>query len=293
MKLFITGAVGFVGTELRKQCGQRGIGYSAVDLVNQGLKDISVADIRQKSLADLIPEKADAVIHLAGLTRDSDCSNKAYDCFDANVMATLNLIDAAQRRNVKQFIFASTEWVYGEFKELGSKEEEFPIAPSKLKSEYAFSKFVSEINLIQKFQHGFCDTTILRFGIIYGNRKKNWSAVESIFNAVRTQDEVRVGSLKTGRCFIHVSDIVSGVLASVGLSGLQTLNLEGDKIITLGEIIDTSKRILGREPSIREDNPAGMNLRDISNKKAKQVLGWKPVVTLEQGLNQLNEFLLV
>jgi len=60
------------------------------------------------------------------------------------------------------------------------------IDASQLNSEYALSKYVSEQNLRQKFQHGFCPTTILRFGIIYGSRKHNWSAVESLFHAVQS-----------------------------------------------------------------------------------------------------------
>lgn len=290
MKIFITGAAGFVGKELILQCQQQGIEYVAVDIVDSSLSDHHKADIRSKEIINLIPEGADAVIHLAGLTSDPLCKNKAYDCFDANVMAALNLVDAAEKKKVKQFIFASTEWVYGPFEENEVKDENSLIDITKLDSEYALSKLVIESNLRQKFQHGFCAVTILRFGIVYGLREKG-SAVESVFNAVKSQNEVTVGSLKTGRCFIHVSDIASGIIQSIGLRNFQILNLAGDSWITLKNIIETSQKILNKEVKIEELEPNNVSIRNISNKKAKMILGWRPKINLEEGLKRLNSFL--
>lgn len=203
-------------------------------------------------------------------------------------MATLNLIDAAEARKAKQFIFASSEWVYGDWKDASLvKDENAPLDAHALVSEYAFSKLVSEVNLKQKYQHGFCPTAILRFGIIYGPREKNWSAVESLFNAVKTQEDVKVGSLKTGRCFIHVEDIVSGIIASLGLDGFNIINLQGERLITLGEIIETSKRILQRNPQVNEKDPDNISLRRVSNAKAKSLLKWGPAIDLDKGLKSL------
>ena len=288
MKVFVTGAEGFVGKRLVSRLREKSYEVVAVDMaVMQGSSTIK-ADIRLAQIGDLIPESADAIIHLAGVTRNPECQNKAYNCFDNNVMATLNLIDAAQAKKVKQFIFASSEWVYGDWKDASIvKDEGSVINPHELNSEYAFSKLVSEVNLKQKFQYGFCSTTILRFGIIYGPREKSGSAVESIFNAVKTQQEVQVGSLKTGRCFIHVEDIITGIMASLGLQGLNIINLQGEHLITLGDIIETSKKITGRNPTVSELDPANISLRRVSNEKAKELLKWKPSFDLNTGLESL------
>lgn len=290
MKIFITGTAGFVGKELISQCQQQGIEYIAVDILESSLPNYHKMDIRSKDIITLIPEGADAVIHLAGLTSDPACKNKAYECFDANVMATLNLINAASKKKVKQFIFASSEWVYGPFDTGEIKDENSLIDINKLDSEYALSKLVVESNLRQKFSHGFCSVTILRFGIIYGSREKG-SAVESIFNAVKSQDKVIVGSLKTGRCFIHVSDIVSGLIQSVGLNGFNILNLQGDSLITLKNVIETSECILNKKVKMEELDSLNINVKNISNKKAKEILNWQPKVNLREGLNRLNSFL--
>lgn len=288
MTVFVTGAEGFVGKRLIARLKDKGIKVTAVDIAAAQGSPTIAADIRSREISGLIPQGVDAIIHLAGLTRNPDCQNKGYACFDANVMATLNLIDAAERSQAKQFIFASSEWVYGDWKDASLiKDEEAPLDAHALASEYAFSKLVSEVNLKQKYQYGFCPTTILRFGIIYGPREKSGSAVESIFNAVKTQEEVAVGALKTGRCFIHVEDIVSGIIASIGLEGFNIINLQGNELITLGEIIETSKKISGRNPKVSEKDPNNISLRRVSNDRAKSLLKWGPSFDLAKGLKTL------
>lgn len=290
MKVFITGTESFVGKELVLQCEKQGIEVFGTDIVKSTNQNFYQVDICSKDISDIIPEDMDAIIHLAALSRDADCRNRAYECFDVNVMGTLNLMDTALKRGSQQFIFASSEWVYDSVNADEIKDEYSHINIANHTSEYALSKLISEANLKQKYQHGFCPTTILRFGIIYGPRKSNWSAVESIFNSIYTNNEITVGSLKTARRFIYVSDIASGIIKSFGLNGFNIINLEGNKLISLRDIIDTSKKILNKNPRINETNPDNVSIRNISNKKATEILNWKPEVSLEIGLNRLMSF---
>jgi nucleoside-diphosphate-sugar epimerase len=291
MKLFVTGSASFLGREVLRLCRQNGIEVFGVDLVDSGHSGCSIADINSPKISEYIPSGVDAIIHLAALSRDEDCRDQALKCFDANVMGTLNLIEAAKLKQVKQFIFASSEWVYDAFEDGIFKSEDSLINIANHNSEYALSKLVSEANLRQKFMHGFCPVTILRFGIIYGPRENNWSAVEAIFNSVATQDTVSVGSLKTGRHFIHVSDIASAVLSAVGTEGIETLNIQGKKLITLGDIIEISKELVGKNPKIIEINPDSISLRTVSNKKAKDLINWEAKIGLKEGLRTVSEFL--
>lgn len=267
-----------MGKELVSQCKFKGIEVLEFDLPE--------FDIRKKEIANAVPENLDAIMHLAALSRDPDCKNKGYECFENNVMATLNLINAAEIKKAKQFIFASSEWVYDNCSENEIKIEESIINIANHTSEYALSKLVSENNLRQKFQHGFCDVAVLRFGIIYGPRKEG-SAVESLFNQVREKDEIEVGSLGNARHFIYVSDIAAGIIKSIGLKGFNIINLEGDNLITLGDIIETSKKILDKNPKITEKTPEIKSVRRVSNKKAKKLLNWHPEINIETGLNKL------
>lgn len=287
--IVITGSESFIGRELISQCKKNSIEFTGLDIINKQKSDYNYHQINIKSpnIIDHIPENTDAVIHLAALSRDSDCKEKAYECFDNNVLGTLNLINACKEKNVKQFIFASSEWVYDEFKNNEEKNEESLIDIHNHKSEYALSKLVSESNLRQQYNHSFCDVTILRFGIIYGPRKSNWSAVESIFNQVKNQNQVTVGSLKTGRRFVHVYDIISGIINSLGLKGFNIINLTGNDIVTLKDIIDTSQQILNKKIDVVESNSEQISIRNPSNSKAKQIIGWQPEIDLKLGLESL------
>lgn len=251
--LFITGSESYVGTALRKAVPDA----LGIDLAHG-------VDIRDPDLVDLIPEGA-TVVHLAAISTDGACKADPELAYDVNVLGTRNVARATAARN-GHLIFASTEWVYD--KPLGV------YGSGKLKAEFA----ATSMSL---------DATILRFGIIYGNRFSG-SAVEGLYNQAKTQDVITIGSAKTGRRFIHVDDIVSGILTCVGRKGFETFDLTGDRLITLEDIIKTSARLLDREVSIIETDPDNPSVRDYDNSATKAALGWKPMIDLEHGLRTIS-----
>ena len=178
---------------------------------------------------------------------------------------------------------SSSEWVYDRFDPEAAKTERDPIDALALGSEYALSKLTSEANLRQRHARGFCDTTILRFGIIYGPRRDNWSAVESLTHAVATKDEVTVGALATARAFIHVDDIASGIRAAVGVPGLHTINLQGAKLVSLGDVIEIASRLTGRRPRTIETSAGTPSIRRVSGELARTVLNWQPSISDRRG----------
>lgn len=288
MTLFVTGAESFIGRALTGCCRSLGVDIVGVDTAPGGGANTLQADIRDAAIGDLMPQNA-IIVHLAAISRDPDCRADPKAAFDVNVTGTLNVAAAAQRRAVRQFIFASSEWVYGEVANDEVQREDQTINITAMKSEYAMTKIVAEQCLRISFQ--LPAVTILRFGIVYGPRAANWSAVESLFNAVRTQDEVKVGSIATARRFIHVNDIVSGILASRGRTGTETFNLSGDAPISLGSVIDTSAKLLGRRPRVIEANASHVSIRNPDNTKARLQLGWKPAIDLNTGLKTLADFM--
>ena len=290
--IVVTGSESFVGKQLISSLLQNNEQIIGLDLVEKSQNyDFIKIDIRSEDLDQHIPQNTDAIIHLASLSSTPLCKGKGYETFDINVMGTLNLIRAASKKNVKQFIFASTEWIYEGFSGDEEKNEDDSIDITQHTSEYALSKLVSEMNLKQQFLNRFCNVTILRFGIIYGPREKNWSAVESIAHTVKHNDEVTVGSLKSGRRFVHIQDIVGGIIQSLGLDGFNIINLTGDNIITLGDIIKTSEQLYNKSIKITETNSSEISLRNPSNDKAKKILKWKPKITLKDGLKTIDPFI--
>lgn len=291
--IVITGSESFVGKELISQCKKNSIKFIGLDLVDKENSDYEFhkIDIKSTKIVDYIPEKTDAVIHLAALSRDSDCRGKAYECFDNNVLGTLNLIKACKAKNVEQFVFASSEWVYDKFEGSQEKNEDSFVNVYNHTSEYALSKLVSEINLRQQYALGFCSVTILRFGIIYGPRKNNWSAVESIASTVKNKNEITVGSLKNARRFIHVSDIASGIIKSIGLRGFNILNLTGNKLITMQNLIDECEKIYDKKMIVIEKDHSEISIRNPSNQRAKQLINWEPQLSISDGIRMLDHYI--
>jgi nucleoside-diphosphate-sugar epimerase len=291
MKIAITGSESFIGQELQAHCRARGIEFVGIDVTPGHGPTHRQADIRSPDVDQAIPEEADALVHLAAISRDQDCRQDLRNAFDVNVGGTLNLIRAAQARRVKQFVFASSEWVYGNVQPGVVQTEDDAIDVMRMTSEYAMTKIIGERLLFVSHPRGLGAVTILRFGIVYGPRPKTLSAVEGIFNEVRTLDTLQMkGSLSSGRRFIHVADIADGILSALGRTGYEIFNLTGNGVITFREIIETSSKLLGRNPKVVESDPKAINLRNPDNAKARKVLGWEPKLSLEQGLATLRAF---
>ena len=210
--------------------------------------DCFQGDITKDEIADLIPE-VDAIVHLAALSKDPDCRGKAVKCFDSNVMATLRL--DMQPIGAQAVYLASSEWVYSHYLEDAPVTEETLIDISKHKSEYALSKLVSEANLRQRFLQEFCDVTILRFGIVYGPRPEVVCAGKFDESVSDSRYSLRRFS-PTARQFIHVDDVARGIGASIGHPGFDVFNIQGDSLVTLREVVETSATLFGRTVALQE-----------------------------------------
>lgn len=283
MNLVISGSQSFIGRELIRQCEESGIGWRGLDARPAEVPGEVQADIRERGLE--LPA-ADALVHLAAVSRDADCRRDPAGAFAVNVGGTLNLVEAAAAAGIPQIIFASSEWVYPDAAHAWT--EEMAIDAGAIGGEYALSKIAGERLLAMAAAAGrIAGATVLRFGIVYGPRPANWSAVEALYHATATRDVVEVGSLATARRFIHVSDIARGILASVGRRGFEVFNLTGDSLIRLAEVIAVSNRLLWRKTAAAERDAAHPSVRDASNAKARRELGWAPAYDLERGLATL------
>ena len=288
MNIFITGVNGYIGKILSFELKKEGYNVYGCDVVGNFDSEIRKIDIRDKNFQDLVPENIDIIIHLASLSSDPLCKNNEYNCFDLNVMGTLNLIDFAMNKKCKQFIFASTEWVYSDFDIVN--QEHSLINPIKLKSEYALSKLTSEVNLLQKFNQVKMNTTILRFGIIYGGNRSKGSAIESIISHLIENDEIEIGSKKTGRNFIHCLDIVSGVISVIGEKDYKIYNIAGDEFVDLEKIIKIASKKLSKDINIVENDNLNPSVRMVSNIAAKKELNWKPTISIDDGIKMVIDF---
>lgn len=288
-KIAVTGAASFIGAAFHRYCETHGIEWVGIDAAPAGPHHTLRADIAEAGWDEALPEDLDAIVHLAAISRDADCRRDPARAIAVNLTGTWRVIEAARRRAIGQIVFASSEWVYGDI-DATLRTEDASIDAGQLKGEYALTKLAGErlLAMAAAAAGEQLAATVLRFGIVYGPRPANWSAVEAMFDAVAHRDRIEVGSLDTARRFIHVDDIAAGIGAALGRGpGFEIFNLTGDRLITLGDIIEESVRLMGRSPAIEERTPGRASIRNIDNSKARRELAWTPRYGLRQGLESL------
>jgi nucleoside-diphosphate-sugar epimerase len=197
------------------------------------------------------------------------------------------LLNAANKQKAERFIFASSEWVYPDSVNTNFNEKKV-YEINEIKSKYGISKAIGEKLIIALSEANY--NILLRFGIIYGPRKLNFSAVESLFLSVKNKQKFEIGSYKTARRFIFIDDIVAAIEKSIFLKKTVTLNITGNKLISLKSIINTSKKILQKSPKIIEANPSNLSIRNASNLNAKKILKWNPLYSLKKGLKSIDNY---
>lgn len=281
----VTGSNGFIGARLMQRLTDLGVDVIGIDAASANGSD--AVDICNPAVADLIPASA-RVVHLAALSTSGSCKADPAQAAAVNIGGTLNLAQAARDKGSKQFVFASTEWVYGSSSSEEPAFEDVPIDMTAMVDNYAITKLAAEGLL--KTSGLVEDLMILRFGIVYGPRSENWSAAESLLNAT-AKGRVEVGSLSTARRFIFVDDIVDGIMSSLGYRGQAVLNIAGSRLATLGDVITESSKILGREVEVHETNPSAVSVRNPDPSLAESVIGWRPEVDLNEGLRKVAEHL--
>jgi len=285
--VFVTGADGFVGRSLVSRLRRQGVEVVAIDAEPTENGTVR-ADICDPEIEQLIPDQS-IVVHLAALSTDGQCREDPERAVQVNIAGTLNLANASKRKNARQFIFASSEWVYGDTSGEQVKTETSPIDVANLTSIYAVTKAAAEPLLRSDIAPR--NVTNLRFGIVYGPRRDSWSAVERLLVDVSDQNTIHVGSVHTGRRFIYVDDLVEGIIASIGQLGFSTFNLSGNDLVTIGDIIATSAKLLSRAPEVIQASPPDWVQRNPSNALAVKILGWSPRYDIAKGIREVAEFL--
>lgn len=285
--LVITGSSGFVGEKLALYAMSEGYEVIGIDLKKSGrlsCRQLEL-DLTSENFYDEIPKNS-AIIHLASLSTDGSCRVHPLLALDSNLRASGLVLENAAKSNACHFVFASSEWVYPEITEIIEQSENDELKLTSLNSLYAMTKLFGEslIRVDSKVPY-----TILRFGIVYGPRFPPASAVESIGWKIHLDEEVKIGSKKTSRRFIHVNDLITGILKCIQIGPLdlnqKIMNLSGAELVSLTDVAYLSNQILGKSVHITEngDTPS---IRNPVNNLALQLLGWKPKIDLKTGLSE-------
>src|SRR5687767_3065229 len=233
----------------------------------------------------------DYVIHQAAIPSVPRSVEKPEESHRANVDGTLQILLASRAAKIKRVVFAGSSSVYGDTVVL-PKTEGMPTNPL---SPYALQKLMGEMYLKMFTRLYGVETVTTRYFNVFGPRQdpgSPYSGVISLFIKALSDgtQPVIYGDGEQTRDFTYVANVVDGVLRAVETPGVggQVFNVATNNRTSLNELLATLKKILGSnvEPIYREARTGDVRDSQADISKAQQLLGYKPIVWLEEGLRK-------
>jgi nucleoside-diphosphate-sugar epimerase len=296
----VTGGAGFIGSHLATELVRRGHTVRIVDNLITGkrrnLDHLQGVDFIEGDLADLaVATRAvqgmTYVLHQAAIpsvprsVQDPITSNRA------NIDASVNVLVAARDAGVRRLVYAGSSAAYGDTPTL-PKREDMPTNPL---SPYALQKLVAE-QYGQLFTrlYGF-ETVTIRYFNVFGPRQdpsSPYSGVISLFASALLEGRrpVIYGDGEQTRDFTYVANVVDGVLRAVEAPDVagHVINVATGGRISLNELLRTMNRIVGTnlQPIFKEPRAGDVRDSQADISKAKTLLGYTPIVKLDEGLEK-------
>ncbi len=299
--VFVTGGAGFIGMHVVPMLLERDYRVRIFDnmfrgdrdevgkLVATGDVELIDQDVRYGGAVQNAMKGCEAVIHLAAVSINKSVADP-YESVDINMVGNHNVFAAAADQGVRRLVFASSASVYGDPKKLPMHEDDelSPLTP------YCIAKRSGEDLL------GFYQRTkglswvALRFFNVYGPGQKTTAYYTSVINHFVNRlrnglPPVIDGKGEQSMDFIHVTDIARAVVAAV--------DSERDNVpVNVGTGIDTSVADLAKIliNAVGVDVEPQFNPRDVlvsrraaDITRAKEVLGWEPTISVEDGMTEL------
>jgi nucleoside-diphosphate-sugar epimerase len=300
----VTGGAGFIGSHLAEELIRRGhrvrIADSLITGKRSNLDHLPDAEFRQGDLADVefateVVQGCDYVLHQAAIpsvprsVKDPITSNRA------NVDATLNVLVAARDAGVRRLVFAGSSSAYGNTPTL-PKREEMPANPL---SPYALQKVIGEQYLQMFTQLYGLETVSTRYFNVFGPRQdptSPYSGVISVFATalLENRSPTIYGDGGQTRDFTYVANVVDGVLRACeapGASG-EVINVATGGRISLNDLFREMRQIVGASVEPTYEAPRQGDVRDSQAdiSKAARILGYRPIVSFEEGLQRTIEW---
>ena len=308
MRALVTGGAGFIGSHLALGLLARGHEVVVVDALTPSYDPAvkraradAVADagatFREEDLrtADLGPlvGGVDVVFHLAGQPGVRDSWGPGFAAYvEHNVAVTQRLLDASAGVGLRRFVFASSSSVYGDAARHPTQEDT-PLAPI---SPYGVTKASAEM-LVAAYGGGAgLPAVSLRYFTVYGPGQRPDMAFHRFMRAVLEGRPLEVfGDGEQSRDVTFVADAVEATIAAGEAEGVEgrAINVGGGSVVTLNECLRILSRVAGREVEVIYGEPQAGDARHTSAdlRQAKELLGYAPAVSLEEGLRAEWEWL--
>jgi NAD dependent epimerase/dehydratase len=243
------------------------------------------------SLAD----GCEVVFHLAALIAIPYSYTAPAQYLAVNCGGTLNLLEAARRAGAQKFIQTSTSETYGTAQYLPIDEAH----PLKGQSPYAASKIAAD-KLAESYHLSFgLPVVTLRPFNTFGPRQSARAVIPTIITQALTGDAVHLGHLEPRRDLTYVEDTVAGFLhaAAAPQAVGEVINLGTGRSVSIGELAQKIINLVGGKKQIvceaqreRPQNSEVWHLES-NNQRAREILGWIPQVSLEEGLQQTIDYI--
>ncbi|MBI5045438.1 MAG: GDP-mannose 4,6-dehydratase [Candidatus Niyogibacteria bacterium] len=300
MKALVTGGAGFIGSNLVTYLCDKGHEVVALDdFSSSGRTEIDKrAKLVRGSIGDtqllgkLLAGK-DVVFHLAatGIIKISLENPPLY--FENNFMNGIKILDAMRKTGVKKIIYSSTAGVYGEPKRVPIRENDVkePVNP------YGAAKFAFE-HALSAYYHAFgIESVSLRYFNVYGPGDEQRPVTRAVPSWIKAMLAGRPVPMywqgKQKKDYIFVGDVVrANLLAAEKGKGCRVYNVAGGKGFVMHDIFHKLEKIMGRTFEIKHmgDRAGDPTILIAHVGKIKKELGWKPEVTLEEGLCRAVEY---
>ncbi len=304
MRILVTGAAGFLGSHL---CDRLiALGHSVVgmdNLITGNLKNIAQLtghpavtwiehDVSRYIAVD---GPLHGVLHFASPASPVDYLKLPIQTLKVGSLGTHNALGLAKAKEAR-FLLASTSEVYGDPQEHPQNEAYWghvnPIGPRGVYDEA--KRFAEALTMAYHRSHGL-DTRIVRIFNTYGPRMRphDGRVVSNfIVQALRGDPLTVYGDGSQTRSFCYVDDLIQGIVLAFERAGSDPVNLGNPGEFTVCELAEAVLRLTGsRSPIVFRPLPVDdpkQRRPDIG--RAKQVLGWEPTVTLEDGLRHTIEY---
>jgi len=305
--VLVTGAAGFIGSNLTKtllEGGYRVVGVDNFDdLYDPRFKEENLApftdnanfkfyraDIRDLPVFTEIfaTEKPSYVVHLAARpdTRNAVTTPRLY--ISINIDGTLNVLELCREYPVENLVIASSSSVYGNSSQVPFTEDQSadrPISP------YGATKRAVE-HLAHTYHHNFgMNITCLRFFNAVGENNRPGMVPYIWTEKLLKREEIEIsGDGSRKRDYTYVGDIVRGTILAMGKPfGFEVINLGNSTPASLNELLAIFEKVIGTKAKVKSRPSHGASVEvtyaDVS--KAKKLLGWTPTTSLEEGISRL------
>lgn len=304
----MTGAGGFIGSHLVERLVSLGARTTALVRYNSAgswgwldkspIKDdlkVVLGDIRDQDSTQRAVEGIDIVFHLAALIAIPYSYHAPLSYVRTNVEGTLNILQSAMRGDVDLVIHTSTSEVYGTARSVPINEGH----PLQGQSPYSATKIGAD-KIVESFNlsFGLPVVTVRPFNT-YGPRQSGRAVIPTIVTQALANEAIRLGNISPTRDLNYVDDTVEGFIKAAESSKAvgEVINLGTGREISIGELAATILRTMGKDLQVITDServrPGGSEVERLcaDANKARELLGWEPKHSLEEGLTRTVEWI--